>query len=421
MITAQTTELTYIDPRSNSDKFYRVFVLGSDVVTQYGRNGTFGTFGRKSYDSSLKAVTAAEKTVASKLAKGYNVVRSGELQFDGDPSDSDLDCACSGLTSGGGPVAMPTDRQESAAVIAANTRDEVDPQILKRVNDVMEKLGFTMPGVPAPANPTRPMLAKVVEPERVGSLIDNPQWGEQPKLDGDRVVVEIIDGTLSVLNRQGQPKVKNVGADMLSSFRHFTEGRWVFDGEVVGRTLWLFDMPAAGAYFDENACFEDRYEALVGILSILGCGDAVQLVPLALSLEDKNTMLEDAFANNKEGVIFREMHGCYEPGKRSTLLLKHKFVNDADCIVAQLNDGKESVTLAVNGPDGLQVVGTASTIGKSPQPQVGDVWEVRFLYVVSAEHPRMVQPRLMRLRTDKAPEDCSLDQFATAVTNRNPA
>lgn len=43
---------------------------------------------------------------------------------------------------------------------------------------------------------------------------------------------------------------------------------------------------------------------------------------------------------------------------------------------------------------------------------------VTFLYVTDPSHPRLVQPRLVRQRTDKPAAQCQLDQFVAAGTSR---
>lgn len=74
------TEAEYIDPRSGNDKFYRTFAFGSTWVSQYGRNGTVGTFTKPVSESSDDAAReAAAKKFTAKVKKGYNPTRSGEL------------------------------------------------------------------------------------------------------------------------------------------------------------------------------------------------------------------------------------------------------------------------------------------------------------------------------------------------------
>lgn len=422
--TVLATELQYIDPRSNSDKFYRVFVHGTEILTQYGRNGTFGTFTpRKNFASGDAAQKAADKAIAGKVGKGYNPVASGVLTFQTIPTDSDLDQAAARLDATGTGIAMPQLREQSAVVAAANGAQPVDPAAHQRVLDAVAQLRLPARPITPSTLPTRPMLAEVVAPAALESVLNSDAWVSQPKLDGDRVVVEVVDGVVAVLNRAGQPKVKNVGDGHLSPFRALSDGRWVFDGEVVGRKLWLFDMPAAGPFHDEASPFTQRYATLAATLAALGITgehEHIGLVPTTIGSDAKRFLLEAAARAGKEGVMFRAAAASYQPGRRSQDLLKHKFLHDADCEVIALDPVKESVTLAVRDHEGaVRVVGAASTIGKG-SIAVGDVVEVRYLYVVNAEHPRMFQPRIMRRRTgEKSALECSIDQFAHAVTDKS--
>ena len=121
----------------------------------------------------------------------------------------------------------------------------------------------------------------------------------------------------------------------------------------------------------------------------------------------------------REGLILRHTDGPYESGRRSTTLVKHKLIKDADVIITALHDTKQSATLSVHALDGsLLEVGSASTIGKGGV-SVGDVWQVTFLYITDPQFPRMVQlSRLVLWRSDKDPAECSIEQFADAGTNK---
>lgn len=243
------------------------------------------------------------------------------------------------------------------------------------------------------------------------------------------MVIEVSNGEIRVLNRQGQEKTRNVGRDHLLPFTALHSGRWVFDGEVVGRTLVLFDIAAASdgnhVWVHEDTSFTQRYQVLSLLSAVLGIPharpdvpEAVVLAPVASTLEQKADFLATAIKDQREGIILRLSAGLYEPGRRSTTLIKHKFIKDADVIVTALHGTKQSATLSVYTADGdLVEVGAASTIGKG-DVSIGDVWVVTFLYVINPEHPRMFQPRIVRRREDKAAADCSIEQFADAGTSK---
>jgi hypothetical protein len=124
-------------------------------------------------------------------------------------------------------------------------------------------------------------------------------------------------------------------------------------------------------------------------------------------------------AEKGEGIILRRADAPYRHGNRGHGLLKHKFTNTADVFVHSVDPTKDSVTLAVRDASGKErIVGKASTIGKGAIA-VGDTVEVEFQYVLDPANPTMVQPRIQRRRDDKPADQCSLDQFADAGTNKD--
>lgn len=270
------------------------------------------------------------------------------------------------------------------------------------------------------------MLADSIQSKAdLPDFIRDDNWGESWKVDGDRFLVEVNDGVLVVYGRSGQPKVSNIPFAVLGEFQTtFPLGRWVFDGEMVGRQLILFDLPVAGELVTVNSPFADRYEALHLLMAEWKPDPAnIVALPVVRSAADKEAMLKEAQDQHREGVMFRHWGGLYKEGGRSRHLLKYKFVKECDAIISAVGvDGHENVVLSLldlEGDGRIVEIGRASAIGKKPTPALGQVWEVNFLYVIDPIHPRLYQPRLMRLRTDKAMEECTFDQLADAYTDRN--
>jgi len=109
----------------------------------------------------------------------------------------------------------------------------------------------------------------------------------------------------------------------------------------------------------------------------------------------------------------------YEPGNRSEGLLKWKFLKEVDAEVVQVGKGgKANAVLAVYDHNGEQVIiGQVSTIGRSGVV-VGAVVEVAFLGTHSKDTPVLFQPRIVRIRTDKAAAECFIDQLANSFMDR---
>lgn len=425
------SEAGYIDPRAGNDKFYRTFVFGSSWVSQYGRNGTLGTFTKVVELASPEAAQkAADAKFAAKVKKGYNPVRSGQVDssISIDQSNLMLLDELAGTLPLGQSQTITTEPvnpvelgAQTAPSLTAAVRDKLETRF-RGDTPTAEDL--------QPALPVRPMLASVQDQTTVDDAMQDHSWLAQFKYDGDRVVIEVTNGQIRVLNRQGQEKTRNVGTAHLHPFTALDEGRWVFDGEVVGRTLVLFDLITASdgtsTWSRENNTFLRRYCVLELIAGVLGIRNAevapedapVVLAPVAVGNKAKLDYLTTAVRDQREGIILRHTDGPYESGRRSTTLVKHKLIKDADVIVTSQHASKDSVTLSVyNAAGQLQEIGAASTIGKGPVV-LGEVWVVTFLYVADPAHPRLFQPRLVSRRDDKNAAECTLEQFADAGTNK---
>lgn len=425
------TEAQYVDPRAGNDKFYRTYVMGSSWVTQYGRNDTIGTFTKLveagSEDAASKA--AAAKFI-SKVKKGYVPTRAGSLALDRPIGADDLALLDDLVRR------LPDSSDEAAAGVIREPVAAVDlgPVVLPDLTGTVESaLAAAVAGsAPDPVArvelPLRPMLAATLSQDSLDGIMNSAAWVTQFKYDGDRVLIEVGNGSIRVLNRQGESKTRNVGHAHLLPFTALHRGRWVFDGEVVGRTLVLFDLVSASAsrtWVKGENSFTSRYSALQVIAEALAIPAAdnltespVVLAPVCSSSETKTQMLADAVVQQREGIIARRADGVYEQGRRSSSLLKHKLVKDVDVVISDLHATKESATLSVHDDAGRLVeVGSASTLGKGAVC-VGEVWVVTFLYVTDPSHPRLVQPRLVRPRSDKTAAQCQLDQFIEAGTNR---
>lgn len=421
----------------SSDKFYRVFTWedddGGHAVVQYGRTGTAGTLKQTDYPSLEEAETFAAKQLRSKQAKGYEAV--GEASFD--LTDADLNAA-GGVASAldgrfersrqapgsDGPAASSSpsadvDRATDNHTAAAAASSWTPACSQADIETHLDSLGLRR--TTADADPGMiPQLAATFPDDDLDGLMSNPRWVVQPKLDGDRFVVEIKDGRILALNRQGQPKTTNVSSDVLASFSSFTEGDWRFDGEMVGRTLHVFDVAHADGFADSDAPFEHRHAVAAAIVDKLG-SPHVRIVECTSGLQsDKKAALASIRDARGEGIILRDTSARYRSGFRGEGLLKHKFVSEADVYVKSVDPTKESVVLAVRDRSGRErIVGKASTIGKG-DIKAGDVVEARFAHVLNPDEPVMVQPRILRKRTDKSADECSIDQFIGTDTVKDP-
>ena len=64
-----------VDPASNHNKFWTIRLDGTAMITHWGRIGTVGQETTKRYGSTAEAKSEGERLIASKLAKGYKLIR----------------------------------------------------------------------------------------------------------------------------------------------------------------------------------------------------------------------------------------------------------------------------------------------------------------------------------------------------------
>lgn len=259
----------------------------------------------------------------------------------------------------------------------------------------------------------KPMLAETADDRRAGVLLTNDEWIATQKVDGHRVLVTIEDGKVTCLNRQGKPKTTMITPQMISEFSRFHIGEWVFDGELVDGVFWLFDMPIAGNHVSPTDPLAWRLDVLDNLYGqVLADSKVVRLLPRAEGTADKQALADRVRTNGGEGVMFKNLNGKYDSGRRSRHLLKWKYVKDADCVVTRTGvDGKDNLELSVMKDGSPVAVGMCTALaGDGYKVRQGDVVAVRYAMWSGS---RMIQPTLPRLRDDKEPHECTIDQFPT--------
>jgi ATP-dependent DNA ligase len=266
------------------------------------------------------------------------------------------------------------------------------------------------------------MMANNAESNRSEFYLTSDEWWAERKYDGVRYMVHIEDGEITAL--RGRDSSRTILPPRLAAeFRAFTTGTWVWDGEMIGDTLVVFDLPVAGTHIGLNTPYRTRRKALEVFFAKWAPSDCIQLSVCAKDEADKRALLDEMLAKDCEGVMFKKLDGTYRPGRRVDIMRKHKFVKTVDAIVTRMHvDGKDNCAYGVFKDGKIVEIGKSSIIGKRGNDlKVGDVIEVKFLYCVNPDKPRLVQPRLIRQRTDKSPLECMIAQLDGTFTNKQVA
>lgn len=307
----------------------------------------------------------------------------------------------------------------------------------------------------------KPMLAKIGKQD----LLENKELIFEPKLDGVRALCQVTARGMKFFSRNGH--------DITAQFPEFNfrasinAQNCVLDGEIIvydkkgipnfnmlqGRTqLTNTDQitddankhPAHYAVFDIltknrkeliKLPFLKRREILQE--TVLAAAN-LQLLP---STHDGKKLFQKMKKERYEGVIAKEPHAIYSPGKRTRAWQKIKFLKSAECIVIGFTQEKKlisSLALGVYDAHGKLVyagkVGTGFSQEKinelypklvkaqTAKPHVLDlpggpyifvkptiVVEVSFLERTKAGALR--HAAFLHLRYDKPPKACTIDQF----------
>lgn len=270
------------------------------------------------------------------------------------------------------------------------------------------------------------MLANPTNTQReLMRFANRDDWSFEQKVDGERRLILVDDGQVSVFGRDGQPMA--LPREMVAAFAGLA-GRWIFDGELIGGVLWLFDIVEAPGRITFATEWWKRRE----LLDTLACAGrlpgGIRVLPCAWGTEAKLELATRLLHNRAEGIIARQRHAPYEPGVRSKRCVKLKFTQDVDCVVLGFGkDGHDNIVVGCHDAAGTLVyigevtaqAGDGPTIkmlgalralavaaGHAPEPIV-----ICVKYLYTSNDRKLIQPTLPRLRTDKGAHECGVDQL----------
>lgn len=233
----------------------------------------------------------------------------------------------------------------------------------------------------------------------------------EPKYDGSRIIVNVIGDSVSGFNRLG------LLTWFFSSYTAFSDLRkvckndeeWMFDGEYIDGRIYIFDLLHVPSGYLLEKPFSYR-SALLRKLFYDRPPMCTEIVPQAIGTEAKTKLFERCEGLGIEGVVFKKLDALYVPGSR-TNSIKFKFWKEADFCIRELNKGgkKESVEIGLYTGTGWDYLTGARLISKYSHLKVDDVVTVRYLRVSEDKH--LINPTIVRPRTDKYPTQCTVDQL----------
>ena len=250
----------------------------------------------------------------------------------------------------------------------------------------------------------RPQLLNTIDERQAMSLVDDPAWLMQEKMDGRRLILRKTGTRIEGINKLGvitavaQPIVDAA----LSLNKDFT-----LDGEVIGNVYHTFDLLSLNDEDARPASALNRYR----LLCALGLnGATIRTVKTWTESDEKADNLRKLLQANAEGAVFKRIDSPYKAGRPSFggNQLKLKFVATLSAVVARIND-KRSVSVVLLDGDKWVYVGDCAIPPNREIPNAGDVVEIRYLYATAGR--RIYQPVYLGVRDDILPGECVVGQM----------
>ena len=170
--------------------------------------------------------------------------------------------------------------------------------------------------------PERPRLLHVNQPLFEG-LSQNPAWIAEPKYNGSRLQLHVIDGAFHFWNRHQEPLVYTPSREVLDSLRSLDlKGYWLFDGEMrhnktkgIERQAVLYDVFIANGELLNAKPFWWRRQIMAGIKGLL-VGDE-EAVSLTHQYQDRFKEAFDGLITRDEieGLVIKNLQGRLNLGR----------------------------------------------------------------------------------------------------------
>jgi bifunctional non-homologous end joining protein LigD len=264
-------------------------------------------------------------------------------------------------------------------------------------------------------------LAALVSEQEATRMIASSDYFLQAKMDGKRImVVTSSAGVVQLLNRNGLSTTVPQGTKLPAlppascldcEFMHETH-TWIGLDMLQWAGEDLTRMSASDRYRWMTRPFRDHAGRLLP--GELGLGFGFTPVETAFSLEAKTVLLTRLRLQKAEGLIFRRSNAPYSPGRVNAggPLFKLPWRKRADFAVIR-KPGDDKRAFEVFAYDGSKAVnvGRVTAHGYYDQVPAGTVAVVELEYLYGSKDGRLVQPTILRIRTDKRPDECLISQI----------
>lgn len=331
---------------------------------------------------------------------------------------SDKVYTCSIEEQGGGfTVPFAYGRRGSALTAGCKTTSPVPFDKAKKIFDalVREKMakGYSPGAAGTPyvgtssekkATGIHCQLLNSIDESEVERLIKNDTFIAQEKFDGKRILLKQDASGLVAINRKGLEcgYPSEIGEDAAR-----VGGDFILDGELIGDTLYVFDLLSYDGEDLREQTYYERKNRLERAAAGLG---HIRAVKTAKTTAEKKALFEQLKKDRKEGIVFKDRTAPYRAGRPNTggSQLKFKFVATASCYVELVNS-KRSIVLGLMENGIWKNVGNCTIPPNHEIPKAGQIVEIRYLYAYKGGS--LYQPVYLGVRDDLDEMACQLSQL----------
>ncbi len=253
-------------------------------------------------------------------------------------------------------------------------------------------------------------LLNPIEESELNYYLGHPDYVMQEKFDGERRLIQRKGDQVEGINRNGL-FVGGVSQPIIDAALEIRADSFVLDGEDMGDSLMAFDLLEMNGHDLTGLPYSDRLRALYSLFRGIDDEHPIRPVVTAFEAEKKEWLLQEVIVGNGEGVVIKNYHAPYEPGRphRGGNALKYKLYDTLSAIVDKVNDDRRSVALCLLDDEQKVSVGNCTIPVNKLIPTPGTIVEVRYLYATSGGI--LYQPTYLGERTDIPMEECRVTQM----------
>ena len=289
--------------------------------------------------------------------------------------------------------------------VAKKTYDKLVNSKLAKGYQVSRSNGAAMPATTVSekkATGILPQLLNEIEENQVATYIKDPNFCAQEKSDGRRKMIKIPEEKgANVIG------INKLGFEVALDFQMILEANTlssdiVLDGEDMGDHIMIFDSVDVARPYNER--YSDLSSMLIGKKHL-------KFVHTAWTTKDKQAMFDRLKKEGAEGIVFKDIHSKYTPGRPNRMgpMLKYKFYATASCIVLDVHKTKRSVSLYVFAGGAKIPIGNVTVYPNQPMPKPEDIVEIKYLYWYDGGS--LYQPVLLGIRDDIDDKECTIKQL----------